>query len=229
MPATVRETKRILRDGVFCSGRVWGLVEAARESVGLPESRCRVVQGSWHAGSLSGGTHTGGGAVDLAAAKLSEVEALALLGALRALCGGPAWLRSPKYGWPERLSGPHIHVVVRDEPGLSKAAADQVRAYDRGLNGLANRGRDLFARPAWTPFRLWGTPAPWPGHRLQLGSSGPAVRDLQRALEIVADGQFGPQTRARVKRHQLSRPGLWPADGVCGPATYMSAINWGWR
>src|SRR5687768_2202805 len=51
-------------------------------------------------------------------------------------------------------------------------------------------------------------------------SRGAAVRRLQRALGIAADGVFGPATQAAVKRFQRRR-GLAP-DGVVGPATWAA-------
>lgn len=52
---------------------------------------------------------------------------------------------------------------------------------------------------------------------LQLGSRGSAVVALQKKLGITADGIFGPQTLAAVKRYQSSH-GL-AADGIVGPQT----------
>jgi lysozyme family protein len=52
---------------------------------------------------------------------------------------------------------------------------------------------------------------------LRVGSSGPAVAALQRALGITADGAFGPVTRRAVKRLQRAK-GL-TVDGIAGPAT----------
>ncbi len=52
---------------------------------------------------------------------------------------------------------------------------------------------------------------------LEVGSRGPAVTALQRALGIPADGVFGPQTKRAVKRYQR-RKGL-EVDGIAGPAT----------
>jgi Transglycosylase-like domain/Putative peptidoglycan binding domain len=52
---------------------------------------------------------------------------------------------------------------------------------------------------------------------LRSGSSGPSVSALQRALGIAADGSFGPQTLAAVKRYQRAH-GL-AVDGVVGPQT----------
>jgi hypothetical protein len=53
---------------------------------------------------------------------------------------------------------------------------------------------------------------------LSLGSTGAAVKDLQRKLRVSpASGYYGTQTRAAVKRYQASH-GL-KADGIAGPAT----------
>jgi hypothetical protein len=49
------------------------------------------------------------------------------------------------------------------------------------------------------------------------GDRGTAVRQVQSALGITADGVFGPQTERAVKRFQ-TRKGL-TADGVVGPQT----------
>lgn len=53
---------------------------------------------------------------------------------------------------------------------------------------------------------------------LRLGSEGPGVRDLQKALNIKVDGGFGVATEAAVKAFQL-RHGLTP-DGVVGDKTW---------
>jgi peptidoglycan DL-endopeptidase CwlO len=52
---------------------------------------------------------------------------------------------------------------------------------------------------------------------LKLGSRGPAVARVQRALGIRADGDFGPKTKRAVRAFQ-KRHGLL-ADGVVGPKT----------
>jgi len=49
------------------------------------------------------------------------------------------------------------------------------------------------------------------------GASGSSVSAIQRALGIAADGVYGPETRAAVRRFQR-REGL-AVDGVAGPAT----------
>ena len=52
---------------------------------------------------------------------------------------------------------------------------------------------------------------------LKLGSTGPAVRAVQRRLKVSRTGYYGRQTQAAVKRFQRRR-GL-KADGIVGPAT----------
>jgi len=52
---------------------------------------------------------------------------------------------------------------------------------------------------------------------LQRGSEGEGVSAVQRALGIPADGEFGPITRAAVRRFQAAH-GL-EVDGVVGPIT----------
>ena len=52
---------------------------------------------------------------------------------------------------------------------------------------------------------------------LKLGSTGPAVKAVQRRLRVSQTGYYGRQTQAAVKRFQHSR-GL-KVDGIVGPAT----------
>jgi hypothetical protein len=53
---------------------------------------------------------------------------------------------------------------------------------------------------------------------LSLGSTGPAVKKLQRKLHVrPVSGYFGPKTQRAVRRFQR-RHGL-KADGIAGPAT----------
>lgn len=54
---------------------------------------------------------------------------------------------------------------------------------------------------------------------LKLGSKGKDVQDLQRALHIPADGDFGPQTDARVR--ELQRTHKIEVDGIVGPITWQ--------
>jgi peptidoglycan hydrolase-like protein with peptidoglycan-binding domain len=57
-------------------------------------------------------------------------------------------------------------------------------------------------------------------HASHAVSGSEAVRRLQEALHLEADGNFGPETEAAVKRMQAHR-GLSP-DGVVGPETWSA-------
>ena len=58
------------------------------------------------------------------------------------------------------------------------------------------------------------------GLPLELGSQGALVAQVQKALDIPADGIFGVQTDLAVRRYQI-RAGL-EVDGVVGPATWAT-------
>jgi hypothetical protein len=60
---------------------------------------------------------------------------------------------------------------------------------------------------------------------LKLGSRGPQVQAVQRALGISADGIFGPKTRAAVRSFQAKR-GL-TVDGIVGPQTRAALFERG--
>ena len=66
-------------------------------------------------------------------------------------------------------------------------------------------------------------PAPQGMPTIRRGSTGEAVKMLQRELGLVADGIFGPVTEARLREVQ-GRSGL-KVDGVCGPATWAEVIR----
>jgi peptidoglycan hydrolase-like protein with peptidoglycan-binding domain len=52
---------------------------------------------------------------------------------------------------------------------------------------------------------------------LKTGTSGEAVKKLQQALGVTADGEFGPGTERAVREYQ-QKNGL-TADGLAGPET----------
>lgn len=58
---------------------------------------------------------------------------------------------------------------------------------------------------------------------LRVGSRGEAVRAMQTALGITADGVFGPGTERAVKEWQAAN-GLTP-DGVAGPVTLSKLLG----
>lgn len=212
---------RVTKSGQRLYRRDWALIEDA--SFAALVRTPRVVQGSWSGGGVaaSAGTHAGAGAADLSVAGLTVAQSLALVEQLRKRWAC-AWLRNPAYGWPARLGGPHIHLIVADSPGLSPAAQAQVVAYNRGLNGLASKARDPHTRPAQRPFLLPGQLAGVAVpplvktmlDRMRYGARNSQVAELQKGLRITADGWYGPATDKAVRAHQRK------LFGVCDPAKH---------
>lgn len=196
---------RITKNGKTLSRRVWAIIERAKKDANIPKDKAYVLQGSWAKGSLSAGTHFGGGAADLSVRGLTEAEALALVFELRRWYG-VAYLRSPKFGWPARLGGSHIHVIFADEPGLSYGAKRQVINYNNGKNALASNLKDPHKRPE--KRQHFGTYTTVAGdskvklNNLRYGKRNQDVKDLQKALHIAADGYYGPITDKAVRAHQ---------------------------
>ena len=69
-----------------------------------------------------------------------------------------------------------------------------------------------------TPSEVFGTSKPPLSGSLRRGSTGSAVRYVQSALGITADGQFGPVTDRAVRAFQKANGLL--VDGIVGPITY---------
>lgn len=137
-------------DGSEVSARTWLIINDAWDAVpGLSDhGRPLLAQGSWHHGSLSGSTHDGGGAADVRVVNVPAryLEAFVVELRRRNCC---AWYRDEAHGG---FTGHHIHLIVRDEPGLSSGARQQVRDYDAGLDGLSAGGPDYHGRPAQYPI-----------------------------------------------------------------------------
>ena len=60
---------------------------------------------------------------------------------------------------------------------------------------------------------------------IKRGSRGEAVKTLQRALNLLADGIYGPLTEEGVKNFQ--RANSLTADGVVGPKTWAKILPGG--
>lgn len=95
-------------------------------------------QGSYSTSvSASGGTHAGGGAVDLSIKGMTPAQIICVVWTLRQV-GFAAWFRPAlKDKWPA-----HLHLIAIDCPDLSGSAKSQVEQYRKGTNGLADRKPD---------------------------------------------------------------------------------------
>lgn len=89
-------------------------------------------QGSYSDGSLSAGTHSGGGALDLNV----PADPAMLVRVLRKQ-GFAAWYRGPGSGFD-----PHIHAIDIGNKRLSPGAVSQVAKYRAGGDGLAGTNPD---------------------------------------------------------------------------------------
>ena len=99
-------------------------------------------------------------------------------------------------------------------------SATDVRLYLQNFTQICDAiARDIRGTQAAAPAPPSGGQAAASRPILRRGSSGEAVRELQRLLGgLTVDGQFGPRTeesvRAFQRRHNLT------VDGVVGPITW---------
>ena len=111
------------------------------------------------------------------------------------------------------------------------ADTGNVAALTKKINGGDIGLADRQARYAKAMAALGGkisAPAPKaapaaPVVTLRKGAKGDAVKRMQAALRIKADGDFGPGTEAALKRWQAAN-GL-VADGVAGPKTLSKLLG----
>jgi murein L,D-transpeptidase YcbB/YkuD len=89
-------------------------------------------------------------------------------------------------------------------PGTETALKAYQKHHGLTVDGIA--GPDTFAQMGLYELVL-----------LKPGTSGEAVKKLQQALGVAADGKFGPGTQKALREFQ-SKNGL-DADGLAGPAT----------
>jgi hypothetical protein len=96
-----------------------------------------LTQGSYSTSvTASGGTHDGGGVVDINVYGWTDSVIWDVLHDSRCM-GGVAWHRTPAQGFAY-----HIHLLRADCADLSPSARAQNAQYLAGQNGLANRGPD---------------------------------------------------------------------------------------
>lgn len=149
-----------LANGSKLSARVLALVEDAAGASLIAPGQCTITKGSFvPRDATSGDTHAGDGAGDIRVWNLTTQQQLTLVNELRRRnCA--AWLRDKQHGGFD----PHIHFIVKDQPGLSPGAAWQVVQYDKGRNGLSDLGPDYHPRPQQTPFNVtkWTAVSRWP-------------------------------------------------------------------
>lgn len=138
--------RRVTYGGKTVNVRTRTMLQRARVLMGL-SGEFRLTQGSYNRGvSASAGTHDGGGVVDI---NVSGLNYNATLRALRQ-AGFAAWLRTPDEGFAY-----HIHACAIGDREMASGARNQVSAYFRGRNGLANNGPDSAPASVGRPYPTW--------------------------------------------------------------------------
>lgn len=172
------------------------LAEAERRS------RCPIVvtQGSYSHGSLSAGTHAGGGAADIRVWNQKSPAAVDHLELWLRRVGFAAYYRTKNQGPWE----PHIHAIAIGCPDLSPAARDQVDDYYAGRNGLANNGTDLGPRldpiPTWEDYQAGETLPDTGGDPMQIFGNTKLARWVETR---VANGVANAAQRSTTFRQEL--------------------------
>jgi hypothetical protein len=135
-----RNTKR----GVTLNNRTLWMLEDAEKRAGI--GKFRLMQGSYNAGGVaaSGGTHDGGGAMDIASTNVN-VQLKALREA-----GFAAWYRTPAEGFPY-----HIHAIAIGDKEVSSGAAIQIKNYFDGDDGLVGPAKDTAPASVGRPIPDW--------------------------------------------------------------------------
>ena len=208
---------RVTVDGHTLNKRTANMLHRAEQRLGL---NLRVLQGSYHAGSLSAGTHLGGGAVDVAPVAGRNHDIVLQLRKV----GFAAWHRTPSQGpWTE-----HIHAIAIGDPEMSESARAQVHDYYNRRNGLAGHGPD--DGPRLDPIPTWYVPlgriylhVAENAFRATKKRKTMAVSKIQHLLNyrmnagLKVDGIAGPKTKQAYLHWERHLNGPKPYDGIPGP------------
>jgi peptidoglycan hydrolase-like protein with peptidoglycan-binding domain len=120
------------------------------------------------------------------------------------------------------IAGPLTNAALRGQAGTTTAFAANVSAAMPGeATATSSATQEVTSAPAASSAAApekteAATPAESPAKPEASGPS--AIVRLQSALQLSADGTFGPETEAAVRRLQ-ARHGL-TVDGIVGPATW---------
>lgn len=121
------------------------LMERRYRRAGRHWPKLRIGQGSYASGSLSAGTHSGGGAVDVMFAGLNPAQRAEVVRQGRR-AGFAMWARTGP-GWGANGSNDHAHGVLLGHRTASPQAKAQMAAYRNGRDGLAGNLADHSWRP----------------------------------------------------------------------------------
>ena len=172
-----------------------GAAEYARLHAAIALDRAAALQSaSWGAFQIMGFNHKAAGFADVEAFVAAMVS-----GSGAQLDAFVRFLQS---------AGLADELVRRDWPAFARGYNGPDHAKNRYATRLAAAyaRHDESARPVLRP-----------------GDRGEAVRRLQTALGLTADGHFGPATHAAVRRAQQAA--RLAADGIVGPQPWAAVVN----
>lgn len=135
---------------IVLNGRTIAMLDSVDQHLGVNLS---IVQGSYSTSvSASGGTHAGGGAIDVNVAGMSQDQINRTVNGLRAE-GFAAWYRTTSEGFDID----HIHAIAIGDRQMSSAAASQVTDYYDGRTGLSGEQIDPMShgKPGVFSYDAW--------------------------------------------------------------------------
>src|SRR5918992_312564 len=137
------------------------------------------------------------------------------------------WERSLARSRLRRALAPRVRREHKRRKGLSAAAAAATMAGPGAPMAMAQfaGGGDVPAEVATETASARAIEVREGGLPLMYGSQGELVTHVQQALQVSADGIFGPETDTAVRQYQ-ARSGL-EVDGIVGPATWGSLFESG--
>ncbi len=141
-PARSKMNERVYFDGKLVTVRTRDALlyaQALWQKRGKHHKKIRLAQGSFNSSvAASANTHKGDGVVDVRTrgVGLTNAETVSLARAM-ADSGIAPFIRDERDGMD-----PHIHGLIIADPEMDPSAKQQVRDWDKGLNGLKNRAKD---------------------------------------------------------------------------------------
>src|SRR5918998_2958905 len=145
----------------------------------------------------------------------------------RDLTAPELWERSLARSRLRRALAPRVRREHKRRKGLSAAAAAATMAGPAAQMAMAQFGStgNVSAEVAAETPSARAIEVREGGLPLMYGSQGELVTHVQQALQVSADGIFGPETDTAVRQYQ-ARSGL-EIDGIVGPATWGSLFESG--
>lgn len=103
-------------------------------------------QGSWANGSLSGGTHSGAGALDLRTRHLTDAQRVYMVRCLKD-AGQAVWFRADN--WDGKGGGQHAHLLdIGGQTGMDAGAKWQIKQFDAKRSALVSNKADNTYHPS---------------------------------------------------------------------------------